>query len=131
MDKFEEFGIISPLEDSKPRKVLIDKEQYEILLQKWSKNKKSNVNQTYDKVVVSNLSEHKNQSIELTYDEIRLLPEYEIIKDYTSKLKIIDLRKFINEFSPFDKDRTCLILSTLIFYGILTEYTNNCLLYRK
>ena len=131
MDKFEEFGIISPLEDSKPRKVLIDKEQYEILLQKWSKNKKSNVNQTYDKVVVSNLSEHKNQSIELTYDEIRLLPEYEIIKDYTSKLKIIDLRKFINEFSPFDKDRTCLILSTLIFDGILTEYTNNRLLYRK
>lgn len=76
-------------------------------------------------------SEQNESRLNLTYDEIKSLPEYKIIKEYVSKLKIIDLKKFINELSPFDQDRTCLVLSALIADETLTEYTEGHCIYAE
>lgn len=125
MDELEELGVIGSSEGASPHKVLMSKMQYD---QRQLERNKSRSDSVYDSKIPS---EQNESHLKLTYDEIKSLPEYKVIKEYVSKLKMIDINRFVNELSPFDHDRTCQILATLLTDKVLIKYTDGYLLYAE
>lgn len=108
MKELKECGIIK---DNEEANVLITKEDYNniVFLQNKFENPLNN----------------------MSYDKFVELPEYKIIKEYVSKLKIVDVTKFVNELSPFGYYKTINILSVLVADGTLVEYDDGRLLYAE
>lgn len=73
--------------------------------------------------------EHKNPYFSLSRDEVRALPEYKIIEDYISKLKKIDTKEFMSKLSPFDRDKTEIVLCAMVLDKKLVKISGDCYYY--